>query len=353
MLSVGIIGFPNAGKSTLFNALLGQQKAQVASYPFTTIEPNIGEIEVPDLYLAKLVKLLKPDEARPAKVTFVDIAGLVEGAHKGEGLGNRFLAHIREADVVVHVIDAFSGTTDLKGGLETVHLELVLKDFETVSRKKTHLSKSAKAKKKTSQDLVLENTLEKLSVGLGEGKLARQLELDDEERAAIRELFLLTMKPEVVVVNIAEEALIENQAIDLAWIPPGTKAVALCAKLEADLVDLDPQERKAYRKEIGLSPSNLGEVVALAYQLLDLITFYTLKGGKIVQAWPIRAKATFLEAAEMIHTDLANKFIVAETIPVEDFLQLGSWKKARESGKLKICGRDDLVGDGLVVEIKV
>jgi hypothetical protein len=353
-LSVGIVGLPNAGKSTLFNALVGRRLAAVDAYPFTTIEPNTGVIEIPDPRLDKLADLIKPVEVRPATVAFVDIAGLVAGAHRGEGLGNQFLAHIRETDALIHVVDAFSKEANVKDDLETVHLELVLKDYETVARREEKLTKTAKSEKmkKSYSQALLAAAVGKLSLGLGEGRLARRVALSEEEREVVAELNLLTMKPEVVVVNVLEEALIEDQSLEVGGVPEDTEIVVLSAKFEMDLLDLSPAEQREYREEIGLLTSGTDELIRAAYRLLGLITFYTIKGGKIVQAWSIRKGATLLEAAALIHNDLAKGFIIAETIPIDKLLEYASWREAKQAGEIKTRGKQDGVEEGWVVEIK-
>ncbi len=351
-LSVGIIGLPNAGKSTLFNALLGRAQAQVAAYEFTTLEPNTGILEVPDENLDKLAELLDPDEVRPATIKMVDIAGLVKGAHEGQGLGNQFLSHIRETTALLHVVDAFSGAESFTDDIEIVHTELILKDFETVTRKRQEVRKKQRGKKQSPHEIFFANALAKLEVALGEGTLARQAGLTSEEARAIEELHLLTIKPEVIVVNVSEEVLLEDRAVELSWAPEDTRAVVVCAKLEADLVDLSEEERQEYLSEMRLPDTSLEKVVAEAYGLLDLITFYTIKGGEIVQAWPIKRGSTMIEAAREIHTDFADNFIVAETISVQELLNVGSRKAAREKGKIRVAGREEVVSDRMVVEIK-
>jgi hypothetical protein len=295
-LSVGIVGLPNSGKSTLFNALLSRQIAQVAEYPFTTIEPNTGVVEVPDERLDKLVELIKPEKKVPAAVKFVDIAGLVKGAHKGEGLGNKFLAHIREVDAIIHVLRAFEnpnvshvhGKIDPKEDAQIVDLELKLAEIE---------------------------------------------------------------KPVIYVINVDEKQL-NKELSNYPIIQSSNQLIVICAKLEADLADLSERERKEYLKEAGIEESGLDKLIKATYKLLDLVTFFTIKGGKQVQAWPIKQGSTVLEAAEIVHTDFAKGFIKAEAISFNDLEKAGSWRKAQELGKTRFEGRDYRVKDGDVIEFK-
>lgn len=295
-LSCGIVGLPNSGKSTLFNALLSRQIAQVAEYPFTTIEPNTGVVEVPDERLNKLVELIKPEKKVPAAIKFVDIAGLVKGAHQGEGLGNKFLSHIRDVDAIVHVLRVFENPNvthvhnkiDPKEDAEIVNLELELAEIK---------------------------------------------------------------KPMIYVLNV-DEGQLQNVEQTTKNIGLAGEIIAIGAKLEADLADLSVEERKEYLKEAGVKESGLDKLIKAAYKLLDLITFFTIKGGKQVQAWPIRQGSTVIEAAEMVHTDFAKGFIKAEVITFEELVQAGDWRKAQELGKTRFEGKDYQVKDGDVIEFK-
>ncbi len=305
-LSVGIVGLPNSGKSTLFNALLSRQIAQVAEYPFTTIEPNTGVVEVPDERLEKLVQLIKPEKSVPAAIKFVDIAGLVKGAHQGEGLGNKFLSHIREVDAIVHVLRVFENPN-----VTHVHNKINPKD-----------------------DAEIVN-----------------LEL---ELAEIK-------KPMIYVLNV-DEGQLQNREPSFAEASAGRQTkkntgiegekIIICAKLEADLADLSAEERREYLQEAGVNESGLDKLIKAAYKLLDLITFFTIKGGKQVQAWPIKQGSTAIQAAEMVHTDFAQGFIKAEVISFNELEKAESWRKAQELGKTRLEGRDYQIRDGDVVEFK-
>ncbi len=300
-LSVGIVGLPNSGKSTLFNALLSRQIAQVAEYPFTTIEPNTGIVEVPDERLAKLAELLKPEKVVPAAVKFIDIAGLVKGAHKGEGLGNKFLGHIREVDAIVHIVRGFTNPN-----VSHVH-----------------------GKIDPQEDIKIVN-----------------LEL---EMAEIK-------KPTIYVINISENQMtreLDNQIKTIPIIQSSNyPVIQVCAKLEMDLVELKPEERRQYLTELGIKETGLDKVIQAAYKLLDLLTFFTIKGGKQTQAWSLKSGQTALDAAGVVHTDFAKNFIKAEVISFEELEKVGSWSKAQEKGLIRLEGRDYKVCDGDVIEFK-
>ena len=341
-LSVGIVGLPNSGKSTLFNALLRRQVADVAEYPFTTVEPNTGVVEVPDKRLDKLVEVLKIPKKVPAVVKFIDIAGLIKGAHEGEGLGNRFLEQIRQVDAILHLVRGFtgnniphvSGEVDPVHDLSTVNLELTLADFEVVS----------KALEKPGRPEVLD----KIKTILGQGKPASEAGLSGKETELVKDLNLLTLKPMLYALNLDEAAV--KEAKEFPDLPP---VMIISAKLEAEINELEVEDRLKYLEELGLSQSLLDRLIEKCYQLLDLITFYTVKGGKQAQAWPLARTKTVLEAAEMIHTDFMVKFIKAEVVSFADFVKVGGWKRARELGKMRLEGRDYVMQEGDVVEFKI
>lgn len=351
-LSVGIVGLPNVGKSTLFNALLKKQAAFVANYPFATIEPNIGIVPVPDSRLLKLAEITKMEEGmsefppiKPATVKFVDIAGLVKGAAKGEGLGNKFLSHIREADEICEVIRYFknpdvihvSAAPNPESDRSVVNTELMLADLQT-------LEKQQSPKKNASKEEVSRfAAIQKLKKILDEGKLGSECELNSEEKAGVQDLQLLTMKPIMYVANVDEDKLGDTF---------GQNTIPICAKIEAELAELSENEQKEYLKDLGFEESGLERLIKKAYQTLGLISFLTA-GEKEVRAWTLRADSTALRASGTIHTDFEKKFIKAEVVSFDDFVAVGGWKKAREAGKARFEGRDYIVKDGDVVEFKV
>ncbi len=345
-LSIGIVGLPNVGKSTLFNALLKRQVADVGEYPFTTIEPNTGVVEVKDERLGKLAEVLRIGKVVPAAVKFIDIAGLIKGAHQGEGLGNQFLAQIRGVDAILHLVRGFSnkntphvsGQVDPVLDISIVNLELTLADFETVSKILTKEKKLDKDKRVV---------LEKLLTQLKAGKAAKEVKLEKEEKELVRDLNLLTLKPMLYALNLDEGAVGEfKQKKDM---PP---VMLLSAKLEAEINELKKDERLEYLSQLGLKESLLDRLIKECYQLLDLITFFTVVGGKQAQAWPLKKGKAVIEAAEIIHTDFAKNFIKAEVIKVDKLIGLGSWGKAKEKGQLRLVSRDYVVKNGDVVEIK-
>ncbi len=360
---MGIVGLPNVGKSTLFNALLKKQQAYVANYPFATIEPNVGIVPVPDERLLKLQEIVRAAtpgvEApiKPAVVNFVDIAGLVKGASEGAGLGNKFLSHIREANIVCHVVRAFTddniireGSSDPENDYAVIQTELILSDLQT--------AQNAQSKIKKFSSEVEKNALAKLIESLNTGQLARHINFSEEEDEFITTMFLLTKKPELVVLNISEdeynftniERLIQRYA-DLLQVSQ-EKFVVVCAKIEAELSALSQDEQKAYLKELGFTASGLERLIQKAYQTLGLISFLTC-GEKEVRAWTLRAGSTALRASGEIHSDFMKKFIKAEVVSYEDFISCNGWKAAREKGKARFEGRDYIMQDGDVVEFKI
>lgn len=359
MMRIGIVGLPNAGKSTLFNALT-QAGAQVASYPFTTIDPNVGIVPVPDPRLDRIASIVKPEKVTPATVEFVDIAGLVKGASRGEGLGNRFLGHIREVDAIAHVIRCFTNpdVPHVSGNLnpvldaEIVETELILADIETVKKRRDKAAKMQKSGDRHYQEETI--LMDRLKGELEGGKPAKLIPLSDEEKACIQSLFLLTMKPVVYVANIGENDLKDSAAylrVLTEWIQSrgeNAPVVAISARLESELADLTPDEAQEYLQELGMESSGLKKLVIAAYSALDLITFYTTKGTE-TRAWTLRRGETAFEAAGKIHTDMQRGFIKAEVIRYEDLVSAGSFAEAREKGLLRQEGREYPVQDGDVI----
>jgi GTP-binding protein YchF len=344
--SVGIVGLPNVGKSTLFKALTKKQ-VEIANYPFTTIKENVGVVEVPDERLIKLAEVLKPKEVIPTHIEFIDIAGLVKGAHKGEGLGNQFLAKIREVDLICHLLRDFKdnnvphpmGEVNPKNDLEIVNLELIMADLSTVEKRLEKIKKEAKSgDKKAIKKL---NILEKIKAGLEKGIPARQLNLTEDEKEEISDLFLLTIKPVIYVLNISEKEIKEAKS--------GIgEAIFICAKLEEELSELPSEERKEYLKDYGLDHSQLDDLILAAYKTLNLITFFTCQ-NQILQAWTIKKGTKAQKAAGKIHTDFEKGFIKAEVINWQDLVEIGSESLAKEKGLLRIEGKDYLVQDGDVI----
>ncbi len=349
-LSIGIVGLPNVGKSTLFTALTNKG-GLAANYPFATIEPNVGVVPVPDHRMDRLAEIDNPARIVPATVEFVDIAGLVEGASHGEGLGNQFLANIRETDAICEVVRFFSdpdvvhvsGKVDPASDVETIKTELILADLATIEKALPRLEKEARHGKDAAKRL---EVVKKVEVGLNEGHRARTLDLDEEEQELLKELHLLTMKPMLYIANVDEDAL----NADLAEID-GTSPVPICAKVEADLAELDPEEAKEYLEALGLEESGLARLVRAAYRLLGLQSFFT-SGETEVRAWTIPIGAKAPQAAGVIHSDFERGFIKAETASFEDYSEYHGEKGCRDAGKLRQEGKDYVVQDGDVMHFK-
>ncbi len=362
-LSVGIVGLPNVGKSTLFNALLKKQTAFVANYPFATIEPNVGIVPVPDQRLNKLAEITKEEEKmaelppiKPAVVNFVDIAGLVKGASEGAGLGNKFLSHIREVSIICHVVRAFvddniikEGSVDPKSDYEVIQTELILADLQSVQSAQGKVKRFTKESEKTA--------IEKLFKGLNEGKPAREIVLSDEEREYAKTFFLLSGKPEIIVLNVSENdygsdnsKIIKKYSDSLGV--SSEKLVVISAKIESDLSELSEEEQKQYLADLGVKESGLERLIKKAYATLGLISFLTA-GEKEVRAWTINKAMKAVDAAGVIHTDFMKKFIKAEVVSYSDFVNLNGWKGARENGKARLEGRDYCMQDGDIVEFKI
>jgi len=357
----GIVGLPNVGKSTLFNALTESAAAQAANYPFCTIEPNVGDVPVPDPRLERLAVIAKSAQVIPTRLTFVDIAGLVRGASKGEGLGNQFLAHIREVDAIAYVLRCFEdpdvihveGKVDPLADAETIETELMLADLDSLERRVPILEKKIRGQdKEAKQTLAL---LERMLPLLREGKPARLAEIDDEERPLFRTLGLLTSKPVLYVCNVDEGSAAtgnaHSRAVEEHAAKQGAGCVVISAKIEAELAELDAAERKTYLAELGLPEPGLNRLIYEGYKLLDLITYFTV-GPKEARAWTVQQGTRAPQAAGVIHTDFEKGFIRSETIAYDDYVGLGGETGARDAGKFRLEGKDYVVKDGDVLHFR-
>jgi GTP-binding protein YchF len=358
-IKCGIVGLPNVGKSTLFNALT---RAQIAAenYPFCTIDPNVGVVPVPDPRLAALAAIAKPERMLPATVEFVDIAGLVAGASKGEGLGNQFLSHIRETDAIAHVVRCFedddiihvAGRIKPLDDIEVINTELALADLDTVER---GLLRAEKASKAGDKDAIKQrDLLKKLREHLDSGKPARSLVKDAEERKLLQELHLITLKPLMYVANVAENGFANNPHLDAVSAlarSENSHVVAVCAAIEAEIAQLEEEDRADFLKELGLEEPGLNRVIRAGYTLLGLQTYFTV-GPKEVRAWTVRIGATAPQAAGVIHTDFEKGFIRAEVIAYADYIAHKGEQGAKETGKLRLEGKEYVVQEGDVMHFR-
>ena len=349
----GIVGLPNVGKSTLFNALTSSKNAQAANFPFCTIDPNIGIVDVPDDRINILHKLSKSKKKINTNITFVDIAGLVKGASKGEGLGNKFLSHIREVDAIVHLVRCFDSTNiqhvnkkiDPINDLETIKTEIVLSDISILEKK---LEKNSRKKLSEKDIVILEDVLKKLNKGNNIN------EYDVESHKILREIGLISIKPYIIVCNVDEENVKKgnNYTEVLKQKYPNEKFVIICADIEDQITELKAEEKEMYMKNIGLEKTGLNKLINTGYELLNLNTFFT-SGPEETRAWTIKKNTIAPKAAAVIHTDFEKKFIRAEAVSYNDFKQYGSFEKAKENGKLRLEGKDYLVKDGDVLFFRV
>lgn len=363
MLQAGIVGLPNVGKSTLFNALTAQEAALAANYPFATIEPNVGVVAVPDERLPVLEKIHKAQKVVPATVEFVDIAGLVRGASKGEGLGNQFLANIRETDAVIQVVRCFEddniihveGSVNPIRDIETIQIELALADLVSIEKRRDKANRAAKSgDKDAKRDLAI---MDKIQPVLEEGRPARSVDLSDDEKTIVKSWFLLSTKPTIYAANVDEDSLADPSAnshvqtvYDLAK-AENAEVVVICAKLEAELVALEPEERKEFLADVGVESSGVDNLIKAAYKMLGLMSFLTA-GEKEVRAWTIPVGTKAPQAAGEIHSDIERGFIRAEIVSYDDLVSCGSRKAASEKGLARLEGKEYVMQDGDVVDFR-
>ncbi len=361
MLRAGIVGLPNVGKSTMFNALVANAKADAANFPFCTIEPNVGVVSVPDDRLEVLSKLSSSQKLVPTRIEFVDIAGLVKGASQGEGLGNQFLANIREVDAIVHMVRCFddddiihvAGSVDPVRDIEIINLELILADLAQVEKRITRLRKQAKNDQNAQAEVEL---LERISLVLNDGKSVRSMDLSEDELLVIKQLGLLTNKPIIYATNVAEDDLASGNK----WVEEvrqftrdeAAKVVIVSAQVESELIELSPEETSDFLEALGVEEGGLKSLIRATYDLLGLRTYLTT-GEQETRAWTIVAGTKAPQAAAVIHTDFEKKFIKAETISYQDLITTGSKNAAREKGLLRLEGKDYVVQEGDVIEFRI
>jgi len=356
-LNIGIVGLPNVGKSTLFNALLKQQLALAANYPFATIEPNVGVVPVPDERLAKLAKIVNTEVIKPATVEFVDIAGLVKGAHEGEGLGNQFLARIREVDLICHVLRDFSdenvlreGSVDAKTDRETIEMELLLADLDTLEKQRE--PKASKDKLELRKWEIITQFTEKARIG----QLIIEVIKSEDERQLAQELNLLTAKKIIYVVNVDEDKVRDSKGLMVSWaeklgVEVG-EVVIISAQIESELASLSDEDQVLYLRDLGVNESGLERLIKKAYQQLSLQSFLTA-GELEVRAWTVKSGSTAPEAAGVIHSDFEKNFIKARVVDYADFVKYSGWKGVKEVGKMRLEGRDYQMKEGDVVEFMI
>ena len=358
-MKLGIVGLPNVGKSTLFNAITNAG-AQSANYPFCTIEPNVGVVAVPDSRLDKLAEMYDPEKYTPASIEFVDIAGLVKGASKGEGLGNKFLANIRECDAIVHVVRCFEdtdivhveGSIDPKRDIETINLELILSDVEMLEKRLEKTKKLLKGDKKYQTDI---NLFERILSALNEGKAARSVEMDEEEQSIISEVALLTTKPIIYAANMSDEDFSKgiegNKYLEMVKEVAAEEhagVLPICAQIEEEIVDMDKEEKEMFLSDLGLEESGLDRLIKECYSLLGLISFLTA-GKPEVRAWTIKKGTKAPQAAGKIHTDFERGFIRAEIVSFDDLVRVGTMNAAKEAGLVRSEGKEYVIKDGDIV----